>query len=78
MWHPGALRQGGANEAHLSRCFAAPLPNFNVVDSGVWQLQKDNVFEIEEVIIEFGDGGQVCRRSCLDSSLCAAFLFVNS
>ena len=54
IWHPGASRQGGANEAYLSRCFSAPPPNFNVVDSGVWQLQKDHVFEIPDVIIEIG------------------------
>ena len=53
MWHPGAARGGGANEAYLSRCFAAPAPNFNVVDSGVWK------FEIEEVIIEIGGVGGV-------------------
>ena len=52
MWHPGASRQGGANEA-----FLVPPPNFNVADSGVWQLQKDHVFEIEEVIIEIGGVG---------------------
>ena len=53
MWHPGAARGGGANEAYLSRCFAAPAPNFNVVDSGVWK------FEIEQVIIEIGKWGGV-------------------
>ena len=57
MWHPGASRQDGANEAYLSRCFSAPPPNFNVVDSGVWQLQKDHVFEIPEVNIEIGGVG---------------------
>ena len=66
MWHPGAARGGGANEAYLSRCFAAPAPNFNVVDSGVWK------FEIEQVIIEIGGvGGRVRPQSCLDSFTCA-------
>ena len=57
MWHPAPSRQGGANEAYLSRCFSAPPPNFNVVDSGVWQLQKDHVFEIPDVIVEIGGVG---------------------
>ena len=34
-----------------------PRPNFNVVDSGVWQLQKDHVFEIPDVIIEIEGWG---------------------
>ena len=43
---------------------AAPAPNFNVVDSGVWK------FEIEQVIIEIGGVGG--PQSCLDSFTCAA------
>ena len=70
MWHPGAARGGGANKAYLSRCFAAPVPSFNVVDSGVWKL------EIEQVIIEIGGvGGRVRPRSCLDLFTCALFFF---
>ena len=79
MWHPGASRQGGANEAYLSPCFAAPPPNFNVVDSGVWQLQKDHVFEIEEVIIEIGKVGGESAQEVVWIHPCALrFSFVNN
>ena len=63
MWHPGAARGGGANEAYLSRCFAAPVPNFNVVDSGVWK------FEIEEVIIEIGGVGDTASPPVVERYL---------
>ena len=52
-----------------------PSPNFNVVDSGVWQLQKDHVFEIEEAIIEIGGvGGESVH--CLDSFTCVRVLLL--
>ena len=81
MWHPGASRQGGANEAYLSRCFSVPPPNFNVVDSGVWQLQEDHVFEIEEVIIEIGGvGGESVQEVVWIHSLarCVLILWIEA
>ena len=53
MWHPGAARGGGANEAYLSRCFAALAPISMLLTA---ELLK---FEIEQVIIEIGEWGGV-------------------
>ena len=55
FWHPGASRGGGA--LTCPGVSQPRPPNFNVVDSGLWKLQKDHVFEIEKVIIEIGGRG---------------------
>ena len=58
MWHPGAARGGGANEAYLSRCFAAP-PNFNVVDSGVGSLK------LKKSSLKLGEWGGVSGQEVI-------------
>ena len=76
MWHSG--RQGGAHEASLP-VFCSLTPNFNVVDSGIWQLQKEHVFEIEKVIIEIGGMGDESAQEVVWIHPCALrFIFVSN